>query len=172
MKYFSYGSNMSLKRIRSRTPSAVVDSVACLSGHVMKFRKRSNKDGSAKCDVVETSNRDDVVWGVVFEIDDVEKTYLDNAEGLGYGYEQKAVELTGPDGKTLRAYTYYATDIDDGLKPFTWYTEHVLRGARENGLPAEYIAGIEEIESIQDPDRERHERELSIYRQGYPVPGR
>lgn len=164
MKYFSYGSNMSIRRLRARTPSATVDTVAILAGHVLAFRKRSNMDGSAKCDVVETSKPDDRVWGVVFDIDDVEKSYLDDAEGLGYGYEQKPVELTGPDGKTFQAFTYYATDIDDRLKPYTWYKEHVLRGARENQLPAAYIALIEQVESIEDPDRDRHDRELSIYR--------
>ena len=164
MKYFSYGSNMSVRRLRARTPSASVDTVASLAGHRLSFRKRSNKDGSAKCDIVATSNPDDMVWGVVFEIDDSEKTYLDNAEGLGYGYEQKEVELDGPDGETLRAFTYYATDIDDGRKPYTWYTEHVLRGARENDLPADYVAQIERVEALEDPDRERHDRELSIYR--------
>ena len=164
MKYFAYGSNMSVARIRARVPSATVDSIASLAGHVMRFRKRSNVDGSAKCDVIETSNPGDRVWGVVYDIDAGEKTHLDDAEGLGYGYEQKEVELAGPDGETLHAFTYYATDIDDGRKPYTWYTEHVLRGARENGLPAGYVAQIERVEALEDPDRERHDRELSIYR--------
>ncbi len=164
MKYFSYGSNMSTRRIAERVPSATVDTVACLEGHVLKFHKRSNMDGSAKCDVVATANPDDRVWGVVFDIDAGERFDLDRAEGLGYGYEEKRVELTGRDGRTIRAFTYYATDIDENRKPYTWYTEHVLRGATEHALPAEYVAALEKIESIQDPDRQRHDRELSIYR--------
>lgn len=171
MKYFSYGSNMSLRRLAARVPSAAFDSVARLEGHVMKFRKRSNVDGSAKCDIVETSNENDTVWGVVFEIDPGEKPGLDRAEGLGNGYEEKAVELTAPSGNRVRAFTYYATEIDESLVPYTWYTEHVLTGARENRLPADYIASIEQVESIQDPDRERHARELSIYRRARAADG-
>ncbi len=38
------------------------------------------------------------------------------------------------------------------------------RGARENGLPEEYIQMIESIESDADPDNIRHERELAMYR--------
>ncbi len=121
-------------------------------------------DGSAKCDIVETANRDDRVWGVVFDIDAGEKINLDRAEGLGYGYEEKRVELTGRNERIIHAFTYYATDIDEKRKPYTWYTEHVLRGAKEHGLPAEYVAAIEQVESVQDPDRQRHDRELSIYR--------
>ncbi len=164
MKYFSYGSNMSIRRLTARVPSAAFDTVARLEGHVMKFRKKSNLDGSAKCDIVETSNENDTVWGVVFEIDAGEKPGLDLAEGLGNGYEEKELELTGPSGNLVRAFTYYATEIDENLVPYTWYMEHVLTGARENGLPTDYIASIEQVESIQDPDRERHARELSIYR--------
>lgn len=137
----------------------------------MKFRKRSNVDGSAKCDIVETSNENDTVWGVVFEIDPGEKPGLDRAEGLGNGYEEKAVELTAPSGNRVHAFTYYATEIDESLVPYTWYTEHVLTGARENRLPADYIASIEQVESIQDPDRERHARELSIYRRARAADG-
>ncbi|MDK9557843.1 gamma-glutamylcyclotransferase family protein [Marinobacter sp. M216] len=164
MKYFSYGSNMSIKRISARVPSAVFDTVAILNGHNLKFRKISRRDTSAKCDIAESSNETDIVWGVVFEIDHSGKAALDRVEGLGYGYEQKQVELVGTDGATFSAFTYYATDIDENLKPYTWYVEHVLRGARENDLPAGYIAFIEEVGSIQDPDRDRHEQELSIYR--------
>lgn len=164
MKYFAYGSNMSIKRITARVPSATIYTLACLKGHALRFHKRSNIDDSAKCDVIASSNADDIVWGVVFDIDDNEKVNLDNVEGLGYGYEVKEIKLTGANGTTLHAFTYYATDIADNLKPYTWYKEHVLRGARENRLPAEYIVLIDKIESKPDPDQDRHNRELSIYR--------
>ena len=89
---------------------------------------------------------------------------LDQKEGLGNGDEEKKVivELNG--GKTIEAFSYYATNIDPQLKPFHWYREHVVRGARENRLPEEYIQLIESIESIADPDDVRHEKELAIYR--------
>lgn len=34
---------------------------------------------------------------------------------------------------------------------------------REPGLPTDYIAMIEEVGAIQDPDRQRREDELEIY---------
>lgn len=60
---------------------------------------------------------------------------------------------------------YYATRIKDSMKPFHWYKQHVLVGARENGLPADYIAKIEAVESIDDPRGRRHKREMAIYDQ-------
>jgi hypothetical protein len=51
MQYFAYGSNMSLRRLRTRVPSAVKLGNATLFGHQLKFHKRS-QDGSAKCDAM------------------------------------------------------------------------------------------------------------------------
>jgi hypothetical protein len=64
----------------------------------------------------------------------------------------------------LEAFTYYATNIDPDLKPLDWYKEHVIRGARENELPIEYIRTIEAVDFVEDSDVERHDEELSIYR--------
>jgi hypothetical protein len=50
------------------------------------------------------------------------------------------------------------------MKPFHWYKEHVVRGAKEHNLPAEYIKTIEAVESVPDPDPKNHGKELSIYR--------
>ena len=67
-------------------------------------------------------------------------------------------------GETLEAYTYYANDIADSILPYGWYHHHVLSGAIEHGLPAEYIRRIERIITMDDPDAQRHAREMAIYR--------
>lgn len=162
MLYFSYGSNMSIKRLQDRTPSAKFVTIATLNKHDLKFHKKS-EDGSSKCDAHETRNHEHAVIGVVFEITGSEKPVLDRIEGLGYGYEEKTIELTTQSGEIIRASTYYATIIDPGIKPYNWYKHHVLTGARENGLPDAYVELIENIESIKDPKSERHEREMAIY---------
>ena len=97
------------------------------------------------------------------DIPDEEKTKLDEIEGLGFGYEEKIVSVELHNGEIVEVFTYYATNIDPNLKPLHWYKEHVLIGARENGLPEEYIKKIEIVESISDADVARHEKELSIY---------
>ena len=162
MLYFSYGSNMSTPRLVERVPSARAVAVARLQNHRLKFHKKG-KDGSGKGDIECTADEKDVVYGVVFEIATSEKTQLDKHEGLHNGYEDKSVSVFSQDGKEQIAVTYYATNIDPDLKPYEWYKEHVIRGAREHGLPADYINIILDIEAMPDPDRARHERELSIY---------
>lgn len=162
MLCFCYGSNMSQRRLQARVPSARVVTVAELPAHRLRFHK-SARDGSAKCDAEETGKPEDRVIGVVFEIADHQKPDLDRHEALGFGYDEKQVELITREGN-LQAWMYFATRINNSLKPFHWYKDHVLIGARENGLPADYIAQIEVVESIDDPKRKRHDRELAIYR--------
>jgi len=153
---------MSTLRIRRRVQSACVISTAHLLEHTLKFHKRS-LDGSAKCDIVHTQGPDDIVYGVVFEMLASEKPILDEYEGLGNGYEQKSVSVIQADGRSLEATTYYATHFDASLKPYHWYKEHVLRGAREHALPLEHIQAIEAIPSTPDPNHDNHIKELSIY---------
>lgn len=153
---------MSTPRIKHRIESATVISTAHLHEHSLRFHKKS-VDGSAKCDIEHTKCADDIVFGVVFEILASEKYLLDRYEGLGNGYDEKHVSIFLPHGEAIEAVTYIATHIDAALRPYHWYKEHVLRGAREHALPVEHIAAIEDITSIPDPDQVNHIAELSIY---------
>jgi len=163
MLYFAYGSNMSPKRLLQRVPSAVVVGVATLPGHRLAFHK-IGRDGSAKCDAALTNTAADHVHGVIYRIAFGHKARLDAKEGLGCGYEQKTVEVQLRDQGRSSAFLYYATHIDASLRPFTWYREHVLCGARENALPEHYIAAIHAVDAVDDPDPQRHRLETAIYR--------
>ena len=160
--YFSYGSNMSSRRLMERAPSATFLSIATLQEHRLQFHKKS-KDGSSKCDAKYTANQDDCVIGVVFTMSTSDKKKLDRKECLGFGYEEKTVTVVLENGTQVEASTYCAIKTDATLNPWSWYKEHVLRGARENNLPHDYISVIENIESLPDPNTERHAQELAIY---------
>jgi hypothetical protein len=153
---------MSTLRIKRRVESATVISTGHLHQHSLQFHKKS-VDGSAKCDIAHTRKQEDIVYGVVFELLANDKAILNSYEGLGNGYEEKQVSVFLPNGGSVLASTYYATHIDTSLKPYHWYKEHVLRGAREHALPLEHIDAIEAVTSIPDPDRDNHTKELSIY---------
>jgi hypothetical protein len=65
-EYFAYGSNMETARLRERMPSAKPLGVAKLSGHELRFHKRS-KDGSGKCNAfAPTTMR--VPWSVYYPV--------------------------------------------------------------------------------------------------------
>ncbi len=137
-------------RLRQRVPSAVAIDVGRLLGYVLKWHKRS-QDGSGKCDAYATGQRDDFVWGVLFELDAAEKPVLDRAEGLGNGYVGRQVEIATDRG-IVKALAYIATVKDSSLRPYHWYKAFVVAGAREHGLPREYLQLLEDAPSVPDPD--------------------
>lgn len=162
MLYFAYGSNLSSVRLIKRIPSADLITTGQLRQHKLVFHK-VGRDGSAKCDACFTGNAGDYIYGAVYRIDPEHKTHLDRAEGLGNGYETKAVTIITEPGKQIKAFMYYATRTAADIKPFHWYKEHVLSGAKEHCFPEHYINKIVAIQSFEDEDFDRTEHELSIY---------
>ena len=162
MKYFAYGSNLLLSRLRERTPSAKVIAKGMLFDHKLMFHKKSH-DGSGKCDAFQIDNSSDSIYGVIYEIHESDKCELDIEEGLGFGYEEKEVSIYVDSPKTLvDAFTYYATDIETNLSPYHWYKDFVLHGAIENNLPEEYIEMIRKVSSIDDADVKRTQYNQNI----------
>ena len=143
--YFAYGSNLSTERLRARVPSARARCRGMLPHHALRWHK-IGRDGSGKCDIVPTS-ASSVVWGVLFDVSRDEKPALDAAEGLGIGYFEKEVRIVTDDGECL-ALTYHANPArtDAALRPCDGYKACVVRGAREHGLPADYIRELERAE--------------------------
>lgn len=160
--YFAYGSNMSVPRLtaRERAPSATPMGIAHVSGRRLTFDK-AGRDGSGKCDCEYTGLQRDRVYGIVFLIKDTERAALDRVEGAGSGYD--AVDLmVEMSGKTVTALTYIATNKDATLVPYDWYKHHVLKGARDAGLPTEYIEAINAATSHRDQDKAREARERAL----------
>jgi len=158
--YFAYGSNMSTARLRKRMPSCKPLGNATLPGHALRFHKRST-DKSGKCNAF-ASGKDNSVIGVLFSFDPAERAKLDEAEGVGSGYEHAMVTVINDKGRRRKVLTYLATPdyIDDSLKPYDWYKDFVLAGGTEHGLPPEYIAEyIQSVEAIQDSNKTREKKQ-------------
>lgn len=163
MKYFAYGSNMSLARLRQRVPSAVALGCYSIRGYDLRFHK-VGQDGSAKCDAYYTGNTCNVIYGVLFEIEPSEKPGLDKAEGLGQGYNEKRVWVSTHTGRRYEAKTYIASSMNPALKPFSWYLNHVLVGAKESSLPYAYIQQkIMAIATIKDINKKRDDEQWAIH---------
>lgn len=154
LHYFAYGSNLHPLRLGARVPSAELLGVAVLPGRELRFCKRS-VDGSAKC-TVGPGRESQRVLGAVFRIAQHEKALLDKAEGLGSGYAE-AWERLVVDGGSLNVFYYVAeaAHVDPDLRPYHWYKQLVLAGARYHEFAPGYVGAIESVESVEDPDAER-----------------
>ena len=153
---------MSLKRLKVRVPSTERLGGGTLKAHQLRFHKVSH-DGSSKCDAFQTDNEDDFIIGSLYQIDEDEKTALDQVEGLGHGYEEKVVRIENQRGEIFDAFIYYATNIGSSLKPYAWYVNHVIIGAKEINVPLYYLNAIQAIECIEDPNKHRDSEQRAIY---------
>ncbi len=88
MKYFAYGSNMSIARLKERVPGARSLGCHTLKEHDLRFHKLS-KDGSGKCDAFFTGKAEDNIYGVLFEIDPAEKKTWIELKGLDMAITRK-----------------------------------------------------------------------------------
>ena len=148
MIYFAYGSNMEAARIVKRCPSAKFLFKAKLPDFRLDFTRFSTGNQCGVADIIRDLSA--TVWGVVYEIDDKDKTALEKFEGVPVrAYEPCTVEVQ-PDGdraRSIQATTYVVvTKLDPRPKPDAEYKARIVNGAKHWKLPAEYIASLEKIE--------------------------
>lgn len=160
---FAYGSNMCRERMINRVSSAIPLGTGVLQRHRLTFHKRG-MDGSAKANAFYTGSACDATWGVLFRIDVTQKPMLDQFESVGVGYEtvMKGIQTAG--GKVVQAWTYIALSVavEGGLKPFTWYKDFVIQGARQHDLPSEYIRILQSTDAVHDSDTLRSQANARI----------
>ena len=146
MKIFCYGSNMNTERITERCSSSRFISRAKVNGYKLLFNKRS-KDKSGKANLIYTGDKS-LVWGVIFDISEDQKPILDKAEGLGKGYDEYKLIVINDLEQEIECVCYIATDekyLDNNLKPYDWYKEYCLIGAKQHNLPEEWILVLERL---------------------------
>ncbi len=130
--YFAYGANMNSAAMRQRTPNSRVLGRARLARHrffIMKSGYASVKhDPHAE------------VHGVLYDLALSDVPALDRYEEVGRGLYTKAVQPVLRHGaQPVRALVYLGAETSEG-RPTAAYLDAILKGAKENDLPADYIA--------------------------------
>ena len=153
MRYFAYGSNMSIARIQKRCPNAKATENATLPGWRLGFSKPST-DGSAKANILQGVQNDarwfSPVYGVLFDIPDSEIENLNRAEGArpgtaaiavgepgqpGEHYSRTWVEVTKANSSQEKVVAYISQLPETDVLPTTEYANYLVVGAKENKLP-------------------------------------
>lgn len=153
MKYAAYGSNLHPLRLSGRIASAQLVSNVFLPEWSLEFHKRG-MDQSGKCSIRASG---DGVYFAIFEISLEDKITLDRIEGVGAGYSE--ITLWVPGFGQCVSYAATESHIDDSLRPYDWYKELVLLGARFQRFPDSYLHRIESVPAIDDPDPVRRLRQ-------------
>lgn len=155
--YAAYGSNLHPVRLQDRLPTAELVGVAELAGFELCFNKRSNVDGSGKCNIQPAESATHVA---VYELEAGDQRRLDAIEGVGNGYRVELVRLDG--FGDCFVYVAESAHVDDDLMPFSWYKKLVLAGCRYHAFPAGYHERIARWRCRPDPDRRRHSAGMAL----------
>lgn len=139
MLYFAYGSNMNFEQMNERCPGGhVFLKRAFLRGYRFVYDGYSNYRKGAVANIVETREENDIVWGALFEINSECLSKLDSYEGYPYFYDRKEVIVQDDEGNQYRTIVYLRTGKDES-NPSESYKNIIIRGAKDCGIPDEYI---------------------------------
>ncbi len=162
MLYLTYGSNLHPNRLIERVGPVECVGKVRLPGWKLVFDKRGS-DGSAKANLRAAPGSDVEAWGALFELDQKQYSILDRFEGAGRGYDSFWMDVI-VDGKQRPALTYLTPSHwrAETARPWTWYRDLVVAGARFHAFPQTVVQSIEQIEVRQDPDLERSQRHQAL----------
>jgi gamma-glutamylcyclotransferase (GGCT)/AIG2-like uncharacterized protein YtfP len=151
MLYFAYGSNMDWNQMRDLCTSSRFAGIAVLQDHKLAFTRKSVKRGCGVADVVAQDGAH--VWGVVYDIADLDVGKLDVSEGFRPGREKNSyyrreclVFLDGEEQRPVAVSAYFGDLQPNPPLPNAAYKNLILVGGRYWHLPEEYIRELEKIE--------------------------
>jgi cation transport regulator ChaC len=148
--YFAYGSNMSRSIFCERRGMCPVTSRwGWLDGHRLVFTLPIGPGERGVANLV--SEPGARTCGVLHLLTPEELDRLDRTEGVHAGvYRRILVDVRGEDEARVSAYTYQSTWASPGRKPSARYLGLLLTGAREHGLPEEWLRYLEGLDLAVD----------------------
>jgi cation transport regulator ChaC len=135
--YFAYGSNMWSRQLSERGVRVHEKFKCVLRGFRFRYNKKSHA-GTSKANIEDSFQ--DEVQGVCFEIDEDALPRLSEYEK---GYNQKCVCVNMSQGKLVICKTFLSQSVfDEPVAPDPEYVQRILAGAKEHGLPEQYIKDV------------------------------
>ena len=137
--YFAYGSNLDPGTFLGRRR---MQPLATRIGVLHDFELRFDLPvGPGERGVANVAPRPgDQVWGALYQLTSPAAEWLDRTEGVNKGvYRRLEVEVVTPDAACIGAFTYRSEISHPERKPSARYLGLLLAGAREHGLPVEYV---------------------------------
>jgi len=156
--YFGYGSNMSREIFLNRR---AMQPLATRPGRLHDYELCFDIPvGPGERAVANLAARPGAqTWGVLHLLTADDLRRLDYTEGVGGGlYRHLSVQVWAEGIEPVTALAYQSTFTASGRKPSLRYASLLVEGAREHGLPSDYIRQLEALELAIDE------------RPGYPQP--
>lgn len=139
--YFSYGSNISLEKMRKLCPNAELLGAGYLSDYQLVFTTHLQQRNRGGADVVPATGED--VWGLLYSISNTELTVMDANKFYPEIYDRipVTIQLRKEDEyeEILQVWTYVMQDKQKSFaQPSNDYINLLLEAAKENEFPQSY----------------------------------
>lgn len=141
---------MLTERLKARCASARPIGAGFIRGFRLAFAK-PGVDQSGKATIVPACENTRV-YGVLFNLDKSDVPVLDKFESSGVGYSKLAGITVGLNSQKFEApaFTYIAKSIHHDMRPYDWYLDLILAGARQHELSKSYIDGLADTPARRD----------------------
>ncbi len=145
--YFAYGSNLWIDQKNDRTGAIRTGTnrpcVARLADYRLAFNKLS-KNWKFAANILPRPGEE--VIGVVYRCDQDTMKKMDSCE---LGYDRQSVMVLLDTGEAIISITYIADakNVTSEGHPSVEYLQKILTGARQHGLPQEYIEKVKRLAS-------------------------
>ncbi|KAL1381566.1 hypothetical protein pipiens_013370, partial [Culex pipiens pipiens] len=130
--YFAFGSNLWSKRLHMGSPTAVRKGFGYLENFRLDFFHYAARWRGAPATIVEQQGHR--VWGALWEINATNLPDLDKQEGVHNQLVKNPAPLEG--GEEERPFE---------RQPSKTYMDVIVRGAKETGLPEDYVRFLETV---------------------------
>ena len=148
--YFAYGSNLHDAIFRERRGMTV----RCvrrgwLDGYRLRFNLPVGPGERGVANIEPAPGES--ICGALYLLSCTDCERLDRSEGVHFGaYQRIAIDVRLEDGSRRAAFTYQGSVTREGRKPSARYLNLLLDGARQRGLPDEYVRWLESFELAWD----------------------
>lgn len=147
IKYFAYGSNLNLSKLKERGIEYQLIGKAVLKDWKLVFEVVDpEQEGVSYANIIPFDG--EVVEGAVFEIDKVNRIKIDKYEGVPDFYVRDEVEVVVESGGEITCMTYLANpfSVSGKLKPTKSYLREILDS--QEFFSQEYFKRLSEIETF------------------------
>ena len=147
--YFAYGFNLNLEKMNQKCTKPRGLGIARLAGHKVGFYEHSVIwDGAVETLIPDAQSE---VWGVLYQLEPYAWDQLDNCEDArldGTGeYFHYPVEVLDAQNQVREASMYKKARLGEATLPSKEYLDLIIQGAKEQGLPEDYILTLQNIAS-------------------------
>lgn len=147
--YFAYASNMHPAQMIKRCPQSKKINNMRLDG--WKFAISPKHTGA---NAIKTDNKEDHVWGVLYEISKTDEIWLDACEGIEQGEYQKTYITLSHDPKQ-KILIYSVPGCTGHTQPYKDYHLRIIDGLIHNNICERYTLNIKGIQNLGKNHPER-----------------